>query len=102
MRCRQWERKEKVEILFKDQAGNIVPQALSAVSGHYNEEEVIVLNLHDLTEQKRTEEILKMIAIRDELTGLYNRYILEMILEKEFKRSDRYNLPLSLILLDFR
>lgn len=39
-------------------------------------------------------------AVKDELTRTLNRRALMKNLEREFKRSDRYGVPLSLILLD--
>ena len=39
-------------------------------------------------------------AIRDPLTGLYNRHHLYYRLEEEFSRSRRYRTPLSLVLFD--
>lgn len=94
------ESEEDIEVLVEDSEGNILPLSLSLVSGYYNEEEVVILTLFDLTKQKNAEEILKKLAIRDELTGLYNRHVLENISEKEFTRADRYQIPLSVTLLD--
>lgn len=54
----------------------------------------------DVTEQKRVEEQLRNIAVRDELTGLYNRHYFEQIINEEMERSDRYDQPLSIMLLD--
>ena len=45
-------------------------------------------------------EEMKDRAIRDYLTGLYNRRFFMAVMEKEFYRSKRYDVPLSLILLD--
>ena len=45
-------------------------------------------------------EEMKDLAIRDYLTGLYNRRFFMAVMEKEFYRSKRYDVPLSLILLD--
>lgn len=52
---------------------------------------------------KQLEEILKkveVLAITDSLTGLYNRRHFENILEKEFKKANRYNIPLSCMMID--
>jgi diguanylate cyclase (GGDEF)-like protein/PAS domain S-box-containing protein len=46
-------------------------------------------------------ESLREQAIRDPLTGLYNRYYMEESLERELKRSERSNKPVSVIMLDF-
>ena len=54
----------------------------------------------EMENRKKAEEKIKNIAITDELTGLKNRYFLDSVLETELERSDRYNQPLSVIILD--
>lgn len=60
----------------------------------------IYSSARDVTEKRVLEEQLRKIAVRDELTGLYNRHYFDMIIWEEMERSDRYNEPLSLMLLD--
>lgn len=91
---------EGVETNIQDKDGNLISVVMSAVSGHYHGHEVVVLNLFDLTTQKKAEEILKNTALKDELTGLYNRHFLESIIDGEIKRAQRHNIPFSAILLD--
>jgi diguanylate cyclase (GGDEF)-like protein len=45
-------------------------------------------------------ENMKDLAIRDYLTGMYNRRLFMTVLEKEYYRSKRYGTPLSLIMID--
>jgi diguanylate cyclase (GGDEF)-like protein len=45
-------------------------------------------------------ERIKWLAVRDPLTGLLNRRIMETVLNREFKRARRYRSPLSLAFLD--
>ena len=45
-------------------------------------------------------ERLKWLAVRDPLTGLLNRRIMESVLKREFKRAQRYRSPLSLAFID--
>jgi diguanylate cyclase (GGDEF)-like protein len=45
-------------------------------------------------------ERLKHRAARDSLTGLYNQKEMKIILERELSRAHRYNIPLSLLLID--
>ncbi|HEX8597619.1 MAG TPA: GGDEF domain-containing response regulator [Chloroflexia bacterium] len=52
------------------------------------------------SEHARRLEVLRDLAIRDELTGLYNRRQMDRLLEEEVTRCLRYNHPLSLIILD--
>ncbi len=60
---------------------------------------------HIALQQARKELTLKnkaleQLAIRDNLTGLYNRRKLDESFAQEVARSDRYNRPLSVIMLD--
>ncbi|MBN2870741.1 MAG: diguanylate cyclase [Campylobacterales bacterium] len=50
----------------------------------------------DITDKKRVEEL----AVRDRLTGLFNRLKLDEILEYEMTKTKRYNTPLSVIIID--
>ena len=43
---------------------------------------------------------IQELAIKDPLTGLYNRGYFEEVLEKEYLRAKRYLLPLSIIIVD--
>ena len=54
----------------------------------------------DVTKIRMQTEQLREIAVRDELTGLYNRHYFEEIIEEEMEQSDRYGTPLSLMMLD--
>ena len=56
----------------------------------------IALSLKNLTEHQRIQEL----AITDELTGLHNRRAFQKALDRELRRSRRYQKPLSLIMLD--
>ena len=66
-----------------------------------------VLIHYDVSERHKTESILRAsekrlqeIAIRDPLTGLYNRRYLDEILPREMARATREALPVALIVLD--
>ena len=43
---------------------------------------------------------LEVLASKDSLTGLYNRQFLNKIMEKEWHRSERYNYPFSMAMVD--
>jgi len=49
---------------------------------------------------KEREEHLKKLALIDPLTGLYNRRYLDTRLKEEINSAERYNYPLSLLMLD--
>jgi diguanylate cyclase (GGDEF)-like protein/PAS domain S-box-containing protein len=54
----------------------------------------------DVTERKRFEERLALMARRDPLTGVFNRYALEELLRLEAERSSRYEHPIGFLLID--
>lgn len=54
----------------------------------------------DITELKKSEEVIWRQANFDALTGLPNRHMLLNRLEQEFKKSDRVGLPLAFLLID--
>ncbi len=56
--------------------------------------------LTDITERKRLEDSLRVMATIDHLTGLLNRGHFLELAERELHRSQRYSSPLSLIMLD--
>ena len=51
-------------------------------------------------EMEIAHEKLKDLAIRDFLTGMYNRRLFMTTLEKEFYRSKRYKTPMTIIMID--
>ncbi|NSL53199.1 diguanylate cyclase [Calidifontibacillus erzurumensis] len=58
-------------------------------------------NLIELTKVLEAKnKILNDLAIRDELTGLYNRHFIDQRIEKEMAQADRKNQPLSMIIFD--
>lgn len=60
----------------------------------------IVGSSQDISQRKKAEEKLRILATTDELTSLWNRrYFLEA-LQREIKRVKRYGQPLSLLMMD--
>jgi len=71
----------------------------------FSEEDVAIVEIlarHIFEELRRVEleAELREQAIRDPLTGLYNRRFLDEVLRRELARAERYGHPLSLILID--
>ncbi|NOZ00365.1 MAG: diguanylate cyclase [Deltaproteobacteria bacterium] len=56
--------------------------------------------VRDITERKRLEHKLKILAVTDGLTSLFNHRYCMQRLKREFDRSRRYGSPLSLLMMD--
>lgn len=82
--------------------GRLMPvsMSLSQVEGEDGSPGSILAICKDITEQKRLEEELKEMTIRDSLTGLYNQRYFYDRLEAEIERARRQGHPLSLLLVD--
>ena len=91
---------EDIEGRIKNSLGEEIFFTLSGVSGSYKGKGALFITINDYTIQKKAEEQMKDIAIRDELTGLYNRRYLNMIIGDEIERAERYEIPLSIFILD--
>jgi diguanylate cyclase (GGDEF)-like protein/PAS domain S-box-containing protein len=112
----------KVEYRIRCKDGSYKPIALTATN-LINDPIIngVLLNYHDITERKQAEEELKEInkrledqlgeikilqgylreqAIRDPLTGLFNRLYLYTTMERELARAKRENSPISVMMID--
>lgn len=54
----------------------------------------------NITDRKRLEEELRVAAITDKLTNIYNRFKMEDLLQREIERAKRYKNPLSIVMFD--
>lgn len=54
----------------------------------------------NITDRKRLEEELRIAAITDKLTGLFNRSKLEDLMQQEIERARRYKNPLTIMMFD--
>lgn len=59
-----------------------------------------IWTFHDITEERRLEEELRVLASTDHLTGALNRRAFQLAFRSELARCRRYGVPLSLIMLD--
>jgi len=65
-----------------------------------NHVEMILLAIEDITERKKAEEQLELLASMDGLTGIANRRHFDDTLDLEWRRAMRSAKPLSLIIVD--
>jgi diguanylate cyclase (GGDEF)-like protein len=64
------------------------------------EEELYIVSMSDITDMEEEAKTLERLATTDPLTKVYNRLKLNELLAFEVKKAERYELPLSLIMLD--
>ena len=93
-----------VPIMFSEELYGVL-NVESRVPGYFDEDdrrllEVIANHLAIALSNLASKESLREQAIRDPLTGLYNRHYFNSIIEAEFSRSNRYNRPLTLMMID--
>jgi len=101
-RLRADRRVNNYETELKRADGSLVPvnMSLSFVPAHDGGVASILAICKDITEQKRLEQELKEMTIKDSLTGLYNQRYFYDRLKAEIERARRQKHPLSLLLLD--
>jgi diguanylate cyclase (GGDEF)-like protein/PAS domain S-box-containing protein len=73
---------------------------LSAVAGSDGQVLYLICQLQDISARKEAEEVLRVHAVRDALTGLFNRRELDRLLDEEISRARRHDRPLSLLMVD--
>ena len=87
--------------IFQRKNGEIFPVSITAspiqTLEHHGGAVVV---FKDITHRKELEKKLKALALKDALTGLYNRGSFDTKLKDEFNRSKRYGRELSLLMLD--
>lgn len=80
-------------------------QAASTTKGTFSKRdvelaEILAGHLHEEIKRIRLENELKEQAIRDPLTGLYNRRYLNERLTKETQKGERYDFPIAFLMID--
>jgi len=53
-----------------------------------------------LNDMRAKNRMLENLAMKDELTGVFNRHYLDQTMHTEMERQDRYQMPLSIIMMD--
>ncbi len=90
----------ETELRRKDSQLVPVSVSLSVVKGARARGEALLAICRDITEQRRLEQTLRDLSIKDSLTGVYNqRYFYER-LKTEIERARRQRHPLSLLFFD--
>jgi diguanylate cyclase (GGDEF)-like protein/PAS domain S-box-containing protein len=89
-----------IEQRYRRKNGTSVHVEVSQIPITYGGREVRCIVARDITERKRAEDLLRELAMRDGLTGLYNRREMHRILKEQVEAYRRYAEPFTLIMLD--
>ncbi|WP_267873643.1 GGDEF domain-containing protein [Massilia sp. Se16.2.3] len=76
------------------------PLSISVAPVQLGREEIFVCILRDLTEQQRAQERIYRLAHHDVLTGLENRFALNVRLEQQLAMARRQNQPAAVLFID--
>ncbi|MBI2424449.1 MAG: diguanylate cyclase [Candidatus Hydrogenedentes bacterium] len=100
LRSQQALQNYETEVLHK--SGMTIPLnvSLSQVADPINNTTSTFAICKDITQQKKLEDELKEMSVKDSLTGLYNQRSFYDRLESEIERARRQGHPLSLLLFD--
>ncbi|QLA18710.1 sensor domain-containing diguanylate cyclase [Desulfolutivibrio sulfoxidireducens] len=88
------------EVTARRGDGGLFPVELSVAAFRHEGRWWAVGAARDVSERKRTEELLVRLATTDGLTGLFNRRRFLEASEAELERSNRYGHPASLLMFD--
>ena len=73
---------------------------LFVAGSRYESIPILIITMYDISKQKQAEEMMRMLAVRDELTGLYNRHFMDKLIDDEMERAKRYQYPMSILIMD--
>ncbi len=93
---------DEIEKRYIHASGRVVwgLATLSAVTDARGQVLYFISQVQDITARKEAEEILRRHALRDSLTGLFNRGELDRLLGEEISRARRHGRALSLVMVD--
>ncbi|PPC78097.1 diguanylate cyclase [Pokkaliibacter plantistimulans] len=89
-----------VEVQLRNAKGQAFYALLSASRMRLDEHECLCLSFNDITSRKAVEAMLKQRATHDSLTGAANPAHFAELADREIRRSRRFGLGLSVLMLD--
>jgi diguanylate cyclase (GGDEF)-like protein/PAS domain S-box-containing protein len=84
----------------RNACGDAVPLSISVAPVLMGREAIFVCILRDLTEQQRSQERIYRLAHHDALTGLENRFALNVRLEQQLASARRHGEPAAVLFID--
>jgi diguanylate cyclase (GGDEF)-like protein len=91
---------DKTEINIRRPGGSVATAELRAVEIDWHGQRANLVSLRDVTERKRTEQVLRSLSLLDELTGLYNRRGFLALSQQELKLAQREQRHVLLFFVD--
>lgn len=91
---------QPVEVVVRNINSESTPMMMVASKLFYHNEEVLLVNFSDLSEQKRNEAALTKLASVDEMSNLLNRRTGMILFEKAFEVVKRHKRNLSVCFID--
>lgn len=88
------------ELVGTTSAGATFPLSIAASQVKLREESIFVCIIHDLTEQRRSQQHIYELAHHDPLTGLENRFSLNLHLDQLLAQARRAGQNVALLFLD--
>lgn len=88
----------KVEGMKK--GGSLIPVEMSLSASKSKNNYLFTAIIRDISERKLFEKKLEDMAIKDSLTGMYNRHYFNEIINKELERAMRYKYFMSVMMID--
>lgn len=94
-----------VPVMLQGEVTGVIQVSRTDLSHHYSTQDAELLSLFSSQvavslENARLYEEIQQVAIRDSLTGVYNRRGLFEVAEREIARAQRYQRPFSVCLID--
>lgn len=77
-----------------------IEETAGLIKNKEGEPEYVFGIVRDITKKKKDEEKFKRFALKDPLTGVFNRHFFNEFIYKEWDRNIRFKQPISFILLD--
>lgn len=97
---KEYEHKENMEIELTLNESQKMHAIVTSVKTHFKNKDAVLMGLFDISKQKQSEEAFKDMAIKDNLTGLNNRYYFEHRLKDKIEEAEKYDETISMLMLD--
>ncbi|MCY9666563.1 EAL domain-containing protein [Paenibacillus alginolyticus] len=91
---------KRIELKAYRSDGSVFPAEITMTSSSYKGKHVYTACIRDLTERKKSEEIVHQLAYFDLLTGLPNRNQFNQLFHDALNNAKHYNQSLALLFLD--